>query len=208
MEEESACQGWESSLIAISVSNLTVYYLLLFKMPKSVFTAIKKLFRDFLWYGEHLIKWETVCKIKEKGGLGIGNLEARNVSLFGKWLRRFPMNLIPFGAKVKSLNMVSLTRVGILQPKLSLLLKVHGEVLSHPFLIFYKEFKSKVGNGDKNLFWKKKQKNTGPVLLKACSQTQSEYPSPKIPPLRTCLALMILRIIQFLGILASLGTQL
>lgn len=36
--------------------------------------------------GEHLIKWETMCKTKDRGDLGIGNLKARNIILLEKWL--------------------------------------------------------------------------------------------------------------------------
>ena len=52
--------------------------------------------RDFLrsrtWDGkkDHLINWDVVCRPKEYGGLGFGNIALRNRALKGKWLRRFP----------------------------------------------------------------------------------------------------------------------
>lgn len=58
---------------------------------------MESMMRNFLWEGvgegrkDHLINWEVVSRSKEKGGLGIGNLVKRNVSLLGKWLWRFPI---------------------------------------------------------------------------------------------------------------------
>ena len=34
--------------------------------------------------GVHLVGWEVVCHAKDKGGLGIGNLEKRNKALLMK----------------------------------------------------------------------------------------------------------------------------
>jgi hypothetical protein len=52
--------------------------------------------RPFLWSGvnegkkDHLVNWESCCKPKAEGGLGLGNLVAKNLALVGKWLWRFP----------------------------------------------------------------------------------------------------------------------
>ncbi|EXB23112.1 Electron transfer flavoprotein-ubiquinone oxidoreductase [Morus notabilis] len=58
---------------------------------------IEKLMRDFFWEGfsddssTDLVAWEQVCKPKELGGLGIGNIRKRNEALLAKWLWRFPL---------------------------------------------------------------------------------------------------------------------
>ena len=66
------------------------YFLYLFKLPVSVAAKIERLQRDFLWSGigegkkDHLVRWDVVCKSKEIGGLGFGNISLRNIALLGK----------------------------------------------------------------------------------------------------------------------------
>jgi hypothetical protein len=33
-----------------------------------------------------LVKWNVVCRPRDQGGLGIHDLEAKNIALLGKWL--------------------------------------------------------------------------------------------------------------------------
>lgn len=54
------------------LSNLPIYYLSLFKIPKGVVEEIESLQNHFLWRGQdvykpHLIKWQIVSKDKESG---------------------------------------------------------------------------------------------------------------------------------------------
>lgn len=51
--------------------------------------------KDFLWdeadgdIHYNLIAWDQVCRPKERGGLGIGNICRRNMAHLGKWWWRF-----------------------------------------------------------------------------------------------------------------------
>ncbi|RVW92408.1 putative ribonuclease H protein [Vitis vinifera] len=88
-------KGGRITLIKSTMTNMPVYQMSLFRMPKSVARRLEKLQRDFLWGGgnlerkAHLVKWEVVCGDKEKGGLGIRKLTLLNKALLGKWTWRF-----------------------------------------------------------------------------------------------------------------------
>ena len=53
---------------------------------------IERIERDFLWSGsghdkkDHLVSWEVCYKPKNEGGLGLGNLVSKNITLMAKWL--------------------------------------------------------------------------------------------------------------------------
>lgn len=59
-------------IIKAALSNISVYYMSLYKMPKKVVMAIERYQRDFLWEDgsqrkDHLVKWEIVTKSKQQG---------------------------------------------------------------------------------------------------------------------------------------------
>jgi hypothetical protein len=62
-----------------------------FKAPVCVIKELVGLQRKFLWGGGTeskkvcWISWERVCQPKDKGGLGVKNLELFNHSLLYKW---------------------------------------------------------------------------------------------------------------------------
>ena len=72
------------------LGNMGNFWLSLFPIPKTVLKNIESLRRNFLWgnsenkKGINWIKWEKVCSSKEKGGLGVINMEEANLSLLTK----------------------------------------------------------------------------------------------------------------------------
>ncbi|XVF37078.1 hypothetical protein REPUB_Repub19eG0114600 [Reevesia pubescens] len=62
-----------------------------FRVSKSIIKEIDVIRRDFLWGStEGKIKfsrvaWDKVCVPKSKRGLGVINLDLKNVALLGKW---------------------------------------------------------------------------------------------------------------------------
>ena len=90
-------KGGRLTLIGNTLSNMPIYLMSLFRLPKGVKLRLEKIQRDFLWGGGNLekklqlVNWDTVCLSKEKGSLGIRNLSNFNKSLLGKWSWRFAM---------------------------------------------------------------------------------------------------------------------
>ncbi|XP_058092538.1 uncharacterized protein LOC131238985 [Magnolia sinica] len=60
--------GARLTLIKSAFSNMPLYFLSLFKCPKSILDKLEKLRRDFLWHRDcegrkfHLLEWDEVCK--------------------------------------------------------------------------------------------------------------------------------------------------
>ena len=79
-------KGGRLTLIKSTLTNLPIYIMSLFRIPKGV-KVLEKIQRDFLWEGSnldrkiHLVNWGTVCSNKKKGGLGIGNLQLKIIPL-------------------------------------------------------------------------------------------------------------------------------
>ncbi|GLU05147.1 hypothetical protein SLE2022_222630 [Rubroshorea leprosula] len=83
--------GGRISLINSVLSALPIFYLSLFRIPKCVLIELVKIQRNFFWGGVTLekkiswVSWDSICVDKERGGLGVDDLERRNCALLGKW---------------------------------------------------------------------------------------------------------------------------
>lgn len=70
MKKQCLSLGAKITLIKASLSNLPLYYMSLFKMPKSAASRLDHLRRDFLWEGwgnskrTRLMKWSELIKLK------------------------------------------------------------------------------------------------------------------------------------------------
>lgn len=84
------------TLVKSVLNNLPMYYMSMFKMPKSVASKIVQMQRRFFW-GDYIgdkrsipsVKWSLIELPKEMGGLGVGNIMYKNLSLIFKWWWRF-----------------------------------------------------------------------------------------------------------------------
>jgi hypothetical protein len=83
--------GGRVTLINSVLSSLPLYFFSFFKAPVCVLKELVGIQRKFLWGGGMeskkvcWISWERVCQPKDKGGLGLNNLELFNHSLLYKW---------------------------------------------------------------------------------------------------------------------------
>ena len=152
-------RGGRLTLIQSVLSSLLIYYLSLFKAPISVITTLEKIMRDFFWEGgdlvggDHLVGWEEVCHAKEKGGLGIGNLEKRNKAFLIKWLWRFPKEeqslwhkviKSKFGIHPNHWDSKVAERETFISP---------WKAISSLYGKFHQMVSFKIGNGNKMMFW-------------------------------------------------------
>ncbi|CAJ2670830.1 unnamed protein product [Trifolium pratense] len=97
--EKRLC-GWNGRLLSIGgrvtlinsvLSSLPLYFFSFFKAPTCVIKEMVRIQRNFLWGGALdcrkvcWVSWDRICQPKEKGGLGVKNLELFNSSLLCKW---------------------------------------------------------------------------------------------------------------------------
>ena len=81
-------KGGRITLIRSTLSSMPIYLMSLLHIPRVVSLRLEKIQRDFLWGGgalerkPHLVKWDTVCLDKKKGGLGVRRLYR---ALLCKW---------------------------------------------------------------------------------------------------------------------------
>ncbi|RVW70775.1 Elongation factor 1-gamma [Vitis vinifera] len=88
-------KGGRMTLIRSTLSSMPIYLMSLLRIPRAVSLRLERIQRDFLWGGgalknkPHLVKWDTVCLDKSKGGLGVRRLSILNRALLCKWNWRF-----------------------------------------------------------------------------------------------------------------------
>ena len=78
-------------LVKSVLTSVPLFYLSLFKAPVSVCKTIASIQRRFVWaWGAKnkrisWVSWDTVCKPKEEGGLGVKDIRTFNCALLAKW---------------------------------------------------------------------------------------------------------------------------
>jgi hypothetical protein len=86
--------GGRLVLINSVLTNMVLYMLSFFQLPKGILHKLDYFRSRFFWQGDNekkkyrLAKWNVVCRPKDQGGLGIHDLEVKNTALLSKWLAR------------------------------------------------------------------------------------------------------------------------
>ena len=79
-------------LINSVLSSLPMYMMSFFEIPKGLRKKLDYFRSRFFWQTDEykrknrLAKWDILCQPKDQGGLGIHNLELKNIALLSKWL--------------------------------------------------------------------------------------------------------------------------
>lgn len=98
---EKKLAGWKGKLISRGgrlqlvnsvLSSIPIYHMACFRIPKWAIERIDKIRRTFLWgksdgntNGISLLNWEMVCLPTRWGGMGVADLQIRNISLMLRW---------------------------------------------------------------------------------------------------------------------------
>lgn len=157
--------GGRATLVSSVLGALGVYFLSLFRLPKQVNSKLESMRSAFFWgsaggSANHRkmawVKWGDVVADKQDGGVGIGSLDALNLSLLYKW--RWRALTSPECLWVRVLKAIHgadcfsncSSSVNGLWAKISLVIKqvhsipsVNGELVTR-----------EVGNGFNTRFWK------------------------------------------------------
>ena len=157
--------GGRITLIKSSLANLPIYYMSLFPIPKGVVAKIVSITRAFLWCGDSekkcipMVAWSTVQLPKALGGLGIGNIWHKNISLLFKWIWRFLQNPDSMWCKVvrekygyrKNLSLLDLSvpRSGGPWKQICAAIFHNAEAKS----IVINGVRKSIGSGASTLFW-------------------------------------------------------
>ncbi|XP_071699700.1 uncharacterized protein [Rutidosis leptorrhynchoides] len=87
--------GGRLTIIKSILSSIPLYYFSLFHAPSAILKALESKRRKFFWGGSsndnkiNWIKWDQIILPYENGGLNVGSLFAKNISLLCKWWWRF-----------------------------------------------------------------------------------------------------------------------
>jgi hypothetical protein len=85
-------------LIKSVIFAIPLYCMSIFCIPKTVACKITGMQSWFLWGWSidnrkiHRLAWDIVAKEKDKGGLGVGNISAKNKALLFKWIWKLGSN--------------------------------------------------------------------------------------------------------------------
>ena len=88
-------QGSRLQLLTSVLSSMPIYFLCSLDIPIGIIKQLERIQRQCLWHGnsdtpkQSLATWELVCRPKDKGGLGIINLQLQNQGLLIKHLHKF-----------------------------------------------------------------------------------------------------------------------
>ncbi|GJT31998.1 hypothetical protein Tco_0922417 [Tanacetum coccineum] len=155
--------GGRSTLVSSVLGALGIYYLSLFPMPVNIANSLEAMKAKFFWGSTdderkmQWIEWKFVLASKKYGGLGIGSLQALNISLIQKWRWRYVHNHHALWVKVIS-SIHGLSNNGISFDKLqknSMWARIINSIkaMHDKGIILHSSLRRKINNGVSIKFW-------------------------------------------------------
>ncbi|PWA90824.1 reverse transcriptase domain, Reverse transcriptase zinc-binding domain protein [Artemisia annua] len=156
--------GGRITLIRSVLDSLPSYFFSLYKAPVSVISKLESIRRTFFWGGSlnqrkiPWISWDKVILPKKSGGLGLGSLHEKNLSLLCKWWWRFYKEPTSLWARVVSSIHQSRRNISTIPYKSNMagVWKSIANLNSHlsPFNVYLENLITGcVGNGASIRFW-------------------------------------------------------
>jgi hypothetical protein len=86
--------SWGGRLVLINsvLTNMVLYMISFFLIPKGILHKIDYYRSRFFWQGDSekkkywLVKWSVISRPKDQGGLGVHEIQFKTRPLLGKWL--------------------------------------------------------------------------------------------------------------------------
>jgi len=172
-------------LINAVLSGVPTYAMGMMLLPPGVTAAIDARRRAFLWTGSEnasgarcLVAWESVCRAKEDGGLGIRRLDTQNACLLLKLVHRFHH---PQGSAWAHWvrDQINLSNLG------GELARTHWAALRNLLPAYQRITTVSVGNGTDTTFWHNTWLLDGPLAQKMPGRRGSQ-PPPATPHCPGC----------------------
>ena len=95
--------GGRLILINSVLTSMPMFLLSFFEVPVGVRKRLDFYRSRFFWQSDdlkrkyRLAKWDIICRPKDRGGLGIENLEVKNRCLLSKWYISYQMGMMRLG---------------------------------------------------------------------------------------------------------------
>lgn len=157
--------GGRATLIKASLNSLPLYFISIFPIPIGIIDKIRQIQRQFFWNcnagSKHLIPaaWRLLEVPKSLGGLGLGNIQHKNLGLLAKWLWRFICDPLPLwrGIISEKYKYGSLFSIRELQIPITCgpWRNLCNAIISHPQSKFLlkSSIRKRIDNGMDPLFW-------------------------------------------------------
>ncbi|GJR31850.1 RNA-directed DNA polymerase, eukaryota [Tanacetum coccineum] len=153
--------GGRLTLLKSVLGSTPLYYMSLYKVPKTVLHSMESIRRNFfngIREGDRKISWISWPKVlasRENGGLGVSSFYALNRGLLAKWMWRFLSNENSLWVRfIKAAHEDNTHSISAAYPSAWNTIIKELQVLKSLGFDFFSHCKIRIGNGCNTSFWK------------------------------------------------------